>query len=60
LDAAQVPELRGVCANAIGNLQIDLTDLLAADPVGVEALRRLRDEGAELVGVAHYLQWWLS
>jgi hypothetical protein len=60
LDAAQVSELRGICAHAMGALQIDLTDLLAADAVGLDALRRLRDEGAELVGVAHYLQQWLA
>ena len=56
LQAAQVHELRSICATAIGRIRIDLTDLLSADPVGVDALRRLRRDGAELVGVARYLR----
>jgi hypothetical protein len=45
LAAAQVPELSYVCADAAGRLRIDLTDLLSADPVGIDALRRLRRRG---------------
>ena len=32
------------------------TDLVSLDMVGVDVLRRLRDEGAEIVGVAEYLK----
>ena len=60
LNAPWVPELRGVCADAAGRLLIDLTDLLSADAVGLDALRRLRGGGAQLVGVPHYLQQWLG
>lgn len=60
LDAAQVHELRSACARARGRLRIDLSDLLSADDVGLDALRRLRTEGAELVGVARYLRRWLA
>jgi anti-anti-sigma regulatory factor len=60
LNAAQVAELRHVCAAARGQLRIDLTDLLSADAVGLDALRRLRRSGAELVGAARYLRRWLS
>jgi hypothetical protein len=60
LNAAQVHELRGVCAVASGRLRVDLTDLLSADAVGLDALRRLRSGGAELVGVARYLRQWLT
>jgi anti-anti-sigma regulatory factor len=60
LNAAQVHELRGVCAAASGRLRIDLNDLLSADAVGLDALRRLRDDGAQLVRVAHYLRRWLT
>jgi hypothetical protein len=56
LNAAQVPELRAVCANASGRVRIDLTDLVSADAVGIDALRRLRGDGVELVGVARYLR----
>jgi hypothetical protein len=60
LKAAQVHELRAVCAGVNGRLRIDLTDLLAADPVGIDALRRLHHDGAEFMGVAHYLRRWLA
>jgi anti-anti-sigma regulatory factor len=56
LNAAQVPELRRVCDTAAGPVRIDLTDLLSADAVGLDALRRLRRAGAELVGIARYLR----
>ena len=59
LNAAQVHELQGVCAAATGKLRIDLTDLLSADPVGLDALRRLRVAGAEIVGAARYLRRWV-
>jgi len=52
--------MRGVCAAASGRLRIDLNDLLSADAVGLDALRRLRDDGAQLVRVAHYLRRWLT
>jgi anti-anti-sigma regulatory factor len=56
LKAAQVHDLRGICAAVNGRIRIDLTDLLSADAVGIDALRRLRHDGAELVGVAQYLR----
>jgi anti-anti-sigma regulatory factor len=56
LRAAQVHDLKGICAAERGRVRIDLTDLLSADAVGLDALRRLRHDGAELVGVAQYLQ----
>jgi anti-anti-sigma regulatory factor len=59
-NAAQVPELRGICAAATGHVKIDLTDLLSADAVGIDALRRLHSMGAELTGVARYLRRWLA
>jgi hypothetical protein len=59
LNAAQVHELQSVCAGATGKLKIDLTDLLSADPVGLDALRRLRVAGAEIVGAARYLCRWV-
>ena len=49
-------ELRRVCAEATGWLRLDLTDLVSLDAVGVDVLRRLRDDGAAIVGVAEYLK----
>jgi hypothetical protein len=60
LNEGQVYELFSVCASAAGLLQIDLTDLLSADAVGLDALRRLRGDGVELVGIAQYMRDWLG
>jgi anti-anti-sigma regulatory factor len=59
-NAAQVHELRGACAVATGFIRIDLTDLVSADAVGLDALQRLRIDGAEIVGVAPYLRRWMT
>jgi hypothetical protein len=57
LGSAQVPDLSLACSNvAGGHLLIDLSDLLNADSIGVEALRRLRRDGATFVGVSEYLR----
>jgi anti-anti-sigma regulatory factor len=60
LKAAQAHELRQVCGAARGHLRIDLSDLLSVDAVGIDALRRLRRDGAELLGVPRYLRRWLA
>jgi ABC-type transporter Mla MlaB component len=60
LNDVQVYELFSVCARCAGQVRIDLTDLLSADAVGLDALRRLRIDGAQLVGVAQYLRDWLG
>src|SRR6188474_2304771 len=59
LTVAQVPELHGACADA-RTVQIDLTDLVSADPPGIEALQRLRSQGATLVGTPGYIQMKLD
>ena len=59
LSVAQVPELLNACAEAIP-LQIELTDLVSADAAGIEALQRLRGQGASLVGAPGYLQMKLD
>jgi hypothetical protein len=55
LGAAQVPELLLACTRE-GPLQVDLTDLVAIDAVGVEALQRVRARGAILIGAPGYIQ----
>jgi hypothetical protein len=54
LSAAQVPELLTVCATG-GALDLDLSDLVSADPPGIEALQRVRNQGAILVGTPGYI-----
>ena len=61
LAGAHVPDLSLVCSrSAAPHLCLDLSDLLAADAVGVETLRRLRREGATLVGVSEYMRMKLD
>ena len=60
LNAAQVHELRSAFAGATGPIRIDLSDLLSADAVGLDALQRLRALGAEIVGAAQYLRRWVT
>ena len=55
LSAAQVPELLTTCATG-GALELDLSDLVSADPAGIEALQRVRAQGATLVGTPGYIQ----
>lgn len=55
LSVAQVPELLQACADSVP-LQVDLTDLVSVDVMGIEALQRLRSRGALLIGAPGYLQ----
>lgn len=59
LGEEQVPALLQVCAQT-GVLQLDLSDLLAADAAGVDALRRMRAGGALLVGIPGYIRMKLE
>jgi len=55
LGEAQVPELLNACAGS-HPVQLDLTELVSADAAGFEALRRVRADGASLIGVPVYIQ----
>jgi len=55
LSVAQVPELFNACAGHAG-IELDLKDLLSADPAGIEALQRMRRQGATLSGIPGYIQ----
>jgi hypothetical protein len=59
LTAELVPELLGACGEAAA-LRVELTDLLSVDPIAADALRRIRDRGAEFVGVPRYIQFTLD
>lgn len=50
-----VPGLLTACGRA-ATLRVDLTDVLSVDPIAADALRRLRDDGAQLTGVPTYIQ----
>lgn len=55
LTFAQVPELFMAC-HEISHLELELSDLVFADAAGIEAIQRLRDSGANLVGVPGYIR----
>ena len=55
LSAVHVPELLTVCAGE-RLVHIDLTELVSADDAGIEALQRVRTNGATLVGTPGYIQ----
>ena len=55
VSVAQVPELLKACADTVP-LQVDLSDLVSVDVMGLEALQRLRSQGATLIGAPGYLQ----
>ena len=53
---AHVPDLLLACGQPSAMLQVDLADVVSTDAIAVEALRRIRDAGAELVHVPGYIQ----
>jgi hypothetical protein len=55
LSVAHVPEMLEACTNHVP-LAIDLTDLVSADLAGIEALQRLRSNGASILGAPGYIQ----
>ena len=59
LSEAQVPELLASCAQASG-LVLELDELVSADAVGLDALQRIEQQGAQLVGLLEYLRFELD
>ena len=55
LTGAEVLEVRRARDEAKGRLALELTDLQFADRQGVSLLRELRAQGAQLMGLSHYL-----
>jgi hypothetical protein len=50
-----IPSLLTACGQASA-LRLDLTDVLSVDSIAADALRRIRDGGAQLTGVPAYIQ----
>ena len=50
-----IPGLLTACGQA-AILRLDLTDVLSVDAIAADALRRIRDSGAQLTGVPTYIQ----
>lgn len=51
-----VPDLMIACGEISAALRVDLTDVVSTDVIALEALRRIRDDGAQLIGVPKYIQ----
>ena len=59
LSEAQVPELLAACADTAAPL-IELDELVSADAVGLDALVRIEQRGAQLDGLLEYLRFELD
>ena len=60
LSSAHVPDLLVAWGQPAGPVRVDLSDVVSADRVAMDALRRARRGGAELVGVPQYMQFRLD
>ena len=60
LTGAQVPDLLAACAGGTERPRVELDELLSADVVGLDALLRVEERGALLVGLLEYLQFELD
>ena len=56
LDATAVPALLAECRSVGHPLRLDLSGLLSADADGVRALRALRDQATEFLGMSPYIR----
>jgi hypothetical protein len=59
LGDAHVPDLLQACAQAPRPI-LELDELMAADPVGLDALLRIERQGGRLVGLPQYLRLTLE
>jgi hypothetical protein len=59
LGDAHVPDLLAACAQPT-QTDLELDELVSADAVGVDALQRIEQQGARLVGLPQYLRLHLD
>lgn len=60
LQSVDVPELDQEIRSVAGPLVLDLSELMSADKAGIERLRELQADGAELRGASRYVQMLLD
>ena len=56
LSDGQVPDLLAACAGGDGQPILELEELVSADSVGLDALLRIEQQGALLIGLPEYLR----
>ena len=54
------PDLLAACGRVSSPARVELEELMSADVVGIDALRRIEEDGAQLVGLLQYLQFELD
>lgn len=60
LAAIHVPELMGMCSNPPDAYRLDLGELVSADGAGLDALRRLRAAGAQIIRMPRFIELLLG
>ncbi len=60
LTVEEVADLEGACLSAEGTLFLDVMNLQFADKDGLNAIKRLSSEGAEVVGASPYIRLLLD
>jgi len=60
LEQVHVPDLVSACSGDACPIVLDLTDLLSADSIALDALHRLKADGVELIRVPQYLGFTLD
>jgi hypothetical protein len=60
LAAVHVPDLMGICSNPADAYRLDLGELVSADCVGLDALRRLRAAGAQIIRMPRFIELLLG
>jgi hypothetical protein len=60
LSEAHVAAFLELCSGHARPPRIELDELVSADAVGIDALLRVEQRGAELVGLAEYLRFKLD
>ena len=55
-----VEQLSNVCESTAGHYVLDLSKLMFADDAGTEAIRTLRDGGADIRGASSFIKLLIS
>jgi hypothetical protein len=60
LGDAHVPDLMNACGAISPALRLDLIDVVSADAIAIDVLRRIRSGGAQIVGAPKYIELTLD
>ena len=60
LTGPAITQLSDVCEPMVGRFVLDLSNLKFADDDGVEAIRALRERGAEIRGASYFIKMLIN